>query len=181
MENLTQGWTQSWSFFQNQSTFFDVEKRSGDILLPPSPSCAPAIWILLTWCVFKVWIWISSAATFYPFTFMQATQHDVFDLHPNDAVSFGQNFWKFQVSSVLEKVPSKNCSNCSSKRLGPLYANQMDVLYMFISPIVKHFRFLKRLAYANLKLFLKNLLCQLKYRSHTNWPPFIILVSVLCY
>ena len=40
MEILTQRWTQSGPFFQNQGTFPDFQKkRQGR--LPPSPSCAP--------------------------------------------------------------------------------------------------------------------------------------------
>ena len=40
MENLTQRWTQSGPFFQNQGTFFDFYKKGSEGFLPP-PCCVP--------------------------------------------------------------------------------------------------------------------------------------------
>ena len=34
MENLPQGWIQSGSFFQNQGTFFNFQKRAGEVSPP---------------------------------------------------------------------------------------------------------------------------------------------------
>ena len=41
MGNLIQTWIQSGLFFQNQGTFFDFQKRTGEAFLPSPPSCTP--------------------------------------------------------------------------------------------------------------------------------------------